>query len=174
MTGVSWRPGCPVSLDDLTMLKIRYWDAAGKTQTGRMVVHHDVEDAVLKAFQQVYEARYPIARMRLVDEYGGDDDASMIDNNTSAFNCRRVKNSTSWSQHSYGRAVDINPFKNPWVNGNTVDPPEAAKYADRSLDDPQMIEHGDSVWTAFTVVGWEWGGDWSGSKDYQHFSASGR
>lgn len=173
MTPTSWRPGCPVGLDDLRLVKVSHRDAAGKTRRGTLIAHSDVTDDLIEAFRQIFEARFPIAKMVPVDEYGGDDDRSMLDNNTSAFNCRRIDGSSRWSQHSYGRAVDTNPFKNPWVKGNSVDPPEAAAYADRSRGDPQMIRRGDAVWTAFRSVGWGWGGDWQGSKDYQHFSATG-
>jgi poly-gamma-glutamate synthesis protein (capsule biosynthesis protein) len=174
MTGKSWRPGCPVGLDDLRMLEPPYIDPDGRERTGRLVVHRDVAVDVMRAFAEIRDARYPIERIRTVDHYDADDDASMLDNNTSAFNCRRVDGSSRWSEHAYGRAIDVNPFKNPWVKGDSVDPPQAARYADRSIDDPQLIHRDDAVWKAFRAIGWAWGGDWSGSKDYQHFSASGR
>jgi hypothetical protein len=174
MTPTSWRAGCPVALEDLRFLEMSYRDPKGVVRRGEMVVHTDVANDVLRAFERLFVIGYPITKMRLIDEYGGDDDRSMLDDNTSGFNCRRVKGSTNWSQHSFGRAVDVNPFENPWVKGDSVDPPQAAAYADRSKDDPRLIHHGDGVWRAFRDVGWGWGGDWSGSKDYQHFSASGR
>lgn len=174
MTPAAWREGCPVALDDLRLLRMVHVDPAGDVSEGELVVHAGSAEAVLGAFERIYDAGFPMTKMRTIEHYDGDDDRSMRDDNTSAFNCRPVKGTTRWSEHSYGRAVDINPFRNPWVSGGTVDPPQAAAYADRSRDDPRMIRRGDPVWQAFAAIGWGWGGDWSSSKDYQHFSASGR
>ena len=126
------------------------------------------------ALRTLWEERFPIASMRLVDDFGGDDAASMAANNTSAFNCRRVAGSTSWSQHAYGRAVDVNPVQNPWVSGSTVDPRAGAAFADRRRVRPGMLVSGAPAVRAFEVRGWGWGGRWSSVKDYQHFSANGR
>jgi hypothetical protein len=174
VTGSSWRQGCPVGLDDLRYLRMSTWDPGGAVRSGEMIVHADAVDAILSAFSRLFAARYPITKMRLVDDYGGDDVRSMTDDNTSAFNCRPVQGTSRWSQHAYGRAVDVNPFENPWVKDGKTDPPAAARFADRSQRHPAMIRHGDAVWRAFAGVGWEWGGDWNAPKDYQHFSASGR
>ena len=108
-----------------------------------------------------------------VDAYGADDQTSMRANNTSAFNCRFVAGTTTLSQHGLGLAIDLNPLHNPYVKGGTVDPPEGAPWADRSRTDPGMIKPG-AVVDAFASRGWRWGGYWSGGKDYQHFSTSGR
>jgi hypothetical protein len=171
----SWRDGCPVPLEDLRLLTLPHWDDAGESVLGELVVHADAADAMVEAFGRLYALRFPIARMELVDVYLGDDDASMRANNTSAFNCREIDGQPgTWSQHSYGRAVDVNPLVNPWVRGSQVDPPESASYADRSTRVSGGIYAGDEVVTAFAAVGWKWGGNWSGSKDYQHFSANGR
>jgi hypothetical protein len=171
----SWRPGCPVPLEDLRLLTLPHWDDAGRSVAGELVVHADAADAMVEAFRRLYELRFPITRMELVDVYGADDQASMRANNTSAFNCREIDGRPGvWSQHSSGRAVDVNPLVNPWVRGSQVDPPEGAPYADRSVHVPGGLYRGDPAIDAFASVGWEWGGNWSGSKDYQHFSADGR
>jgi hypothetical protein len=94
--------------------------------------------------------------------------------NTSAFNCRFVSGTTRWSEHAYGRALDVNPVENPFVSGSYVSPPAGAAYADRSRRAPGMVHAGDATVRAFAAVGWGWGGSWPGSKDYQHFSATGR
>src|SRR3546814_7103032 len=83
--------------------------------------------------------------MEPVDRFGSDDGASMRANNTSAFNCRYVAGTTKWSEHSYGRAIDINPLPNPYVRTGSVDPPEGATWADRSRHDPGMIHPADPV-----------------------------
>lgn len=173
MTGVSWREGCPVGLEDLRHLTLTHHTPDGDVATGELVVHADVADDVVTAFRRLFELGFPIERMELVDAYDADDQASMRANNTSGFNCRYVAGTTKLSQHGLGRAVDVNPLVNPYVKGSTVDPPEGAPYADRSKDHKGMIRAGDAVVTAFAARGWGWGGYWSSGKDYQHFSASG-
>lgn len=172
----SWRPGCPVGLDQLRLLHLRYWGYDGRPHEGEMVVNVDVAVRVSGVLRQLYDDRFPIQQMRLVDDFGGDDDASMTANNSSAFNCRPVAGHPgSWSQHAYGRAVDLNPLTNPYVLADgTVSPPAGAPYRDRSLRAPGLIAAGGPAVRAFCSVGWGWGGAWSGGKDYQHFSANGR
>ena len=173
MTGVSWRPGCPVPLASLRLLRLGYWGFDGQVHQGELVVNADAVTAVLTAFRLLFSGRYRIHRMRLVEAYGGSDERSMLADNTSAFNCRGVPGSTAWSQHAYGRAVDLNPFENPEVRGTAVDPPAAAAWADRSRTAAAVIHHGDAAWQAFAAAGWTWGGDWSYPLDYMHFSANG-
>ena len=112
--------------------------------------------------------------MVLVDRYGASDDRSMAADNTSAFNCRRVEGSTAWSEHSYGRAIDVNPLENPYISRRGVLPPAGRAFLDRSLRRRGMIHAGDAVVRAFASVGWGWGGAWTSPRDYQHFSATGR
>lgn len=171
----SWHPGCPVPLEDLRLLSLSYWGFDGKVHDGELVVHRDVAEDVLTVFGAIFRERFPIRRMRLVDDYGGDDARSMAANNTSAFNCRPVTGGTSWSEHSYGRAIDLDPVQNPYVTaGGVILPAEGAGYADRSLHARGMIHAGGAVVAAFGAVGWSWGGEWSSPADYQHFSSTGR
>jgi poly-gamma-glutamate synthesis protein (capsule biosynthesis protein) len=175
----SYHAGCPVRLRALRYLRVSYVDFRGSARTGEMVVHATQARAVVRVFRRLYDERWPIRRMRLVDDYRGDDDLSMAANNTSAFNCRAVTGGTRWSEHSYGTAIDINPVQNPYVVGSSVAPEEGREYAavDRSADAAPVrgvIRSDDVVVAAFAGIGWEWGGDWVNSKDYQHFSASGR
>jgi len=176
MVGSSWRAGCPVPLRNLRYLRLNHRDFDGRVRRGELVVHEDHAGRVLRAMERVWQGRFPMARMRLVDDYGADDDRSMAANNTSAFNCRSVVGRSGvWSQHSYGWALDINPVQNPFVlSDGTVLPPAGEAYVDRARRRPSMIHRGDVVFRAFAGIGWEWGGDWSSSKDYQHFSATGR
>ena len=168
----SWRPGCPVPLRDLRYLRLSFVRFDGTAGYGRMVVHEDVARSVVGVFRTLYEQRFPIRRMRLVDAYDGSDDASMAADNTSAYNCRKVTGGTSWSEHSYGRAIDVNPVQNPYVAGSTVAPPAGASYVDRSPLRKGMVTPGAR--SAFAAIGWSWGGSWTTKKDYQHFSATGR
>lgn len=168
----SYRAGCPVPLRDLRYMTISYIGFDGQPHTGQLVVHADAVPAIARIFQKLYTAGFPVRRMRLIDDYRGSDDASMADDNTSAFNCRRVDGSTSWSQHAYGRAIDINPIENPYVQGTHVDPPAGRPYATRSPYRKGMVSR--TVIDAFAVQGWGWGGSFRYSKDYQHFSRNGR
>jgi hypothetical protein len=175
MNGVSWRPGCPVPLRDLRLVKLRYWGFDRRAHMGRLVVHADVAWKVVRIFRRLYEVSFPIRQMRLVDYYGADDRTSMEHDNTSAFNCRwRAGQPGVWSQHAYGRAIDVNPVENPYVWSGGVSPWNGAPYVDRSDRRRGMIFHGDAVWWAFRTRSWEWGGDWTSVKDYQHFSRNGR
>jgi D-alanyl-D-alanine carboxypeptidase len=174
MIGVSWHPGCPVELARLRLLTVSYWGFDHEVHRGQLIVNQSAASALTRAFRLLFAARYPIRQMRPVEAFGGSDERSMRADNTSAFNCRRVRGTTSWSQHAYGLAVDVNPVENPEVLGGFVDPPTAAVWADRSRRNPAMIRHGDAAWQAFSAVGWRWGGDWTYPKDYQHFSANGR
>ena len=174
MTGVSWRPGCPVPLRDLRLLTLRHHGFGGSVRTGRLVVHRDVARGVVAVFRRLYEEGFPIRRMRLVDAYGGSDFRSIEAGNTSAFNCRRVAGTSRWSEHAYGRAIDVNPIENPYVSGGRTSHPASVPYLDRSRVQPGMAIEGGTLVRAFDAIGWGWGGRWSTAKDYQHFSASGR
>lgn len=175
MTGVSWRPGCPVPLERLRLLRMSYWGFDNAAHNGLLIVRDDVAVSVIDVFRRMYNARFPIQRMQLVDDFGGSDARSMAANNTSAFNCRAIDGRPGvWSQHSFGVAIDIDPVQNPWVRGTTVDPPAGRAYLDRGHVRPGMIVAGDIVVSAFAAHGWGWGGNFNNAKDYQHFSATGR
>ena len=168
----SWRSGCPVSRSNLRYLRMTYYGFDGRAHRGEMVVHRTATPKIIRVFRRAFNARFPIYRMRLVDDYRGNDDASMAANNTSAFNCRRVSGGTAWSQHSYGRAVDINPVQNPYVARGVVEPPAGKAYVTR-----WPLRRGMVTWTvrdAFADIGWYWGGKWRNAKDYQHFSHNNR
>lgn len=173
MKGSSWHPGCPVPLHKLRLVHVRIWGFDHASHAGQLVVHRRWADEMAKVFRRLYRAPFPIRRMRLVDHYDANDDASMKADNTSAFNCRFVAGTSTWSQHAYGRAIDINPVENPFVNGTHVSPPNGKKFADRSLHRRGMIHLHDVVWHAFHRIGWGWGGTWSSAQDYQHFSSTG-
>ena len=171
----SWRPGCPVPLADLRLASVSHWGFDGQPRRGELVVHAEYADRIVEVFRAVFEARFPIEQMRLVDEFGADDDRSMAANNTSAFNCRSATGSNRWSEHAYGRAVDINPVQNPFVRSSgAVLPPAGAQFTDRRSGAAGLITADGPVVAAFRSIGWRWGGDWSSGKDYQHFSSTGR
>lgn len=168
--GTSWSSGCPVGAVDLRAVTVAHWGYDGVRRTGTLIVHRKVAAAVRQAFGRLYDARFQIERIRPVTAYGSSDDRSMEANNTSAFNCRRVTGGTSYSEHSYGWAIDLNPVQNPYVRGTTILPPAGRFWVDRSLRVPGMIHAGGVVDDAFAEIGWYWGGRWTSLKDYQHLS----
>lgn len=172
--GSSHRTGCPVLSSDLRLVTVTHLGFDGRPRQGELVVHRTQAAAVVDVFRRLYDARFPVQRMETVDRFGGDDDASMAANNTSAYNCRRTTGGTSWSEHAYGTALDLNPVQNPYVSGSFVAPEAGRGYLDRSRVRTGMVTAGDVVVRAFAAAGWEWGGDFRSIKDYQHFSLSGR
>ncbi len=176
MVGVSWHPGCPVPISDLRVVTLDYYGFDGRTHTGRLMVNEDATSAIVGAFRRLYTARFPIRRMNLVDRYRGSDFDSIEADNTSAFNCRPATgNAGVWSQHAYGRAIDVNPIENPYVYAATGSTSHRASipYLDRSRHLPGMAYDGGVLVAAFAAVHWGWGGRWAGDRDYQHFSATG-
>jgi D-alanyl-D-alanine carboxypeptidase len=170
----SWRAGCPVGPAQLRLLRLSYWGFDGKRRIGSLVVRDRVARDVVTVFRRLYAVRFPIRRLRKVDAYRGSDDASMAADNTSGFNCRFVSGTRRWSQHAYGEAIDVNPVENPYLQGARVSPPAGRRYLDRSPSRPGMAVEGGVLVRAFAAVGWKWGGRWTGSRDYQHFSTTGR
>jgi hypothetical protein len=175
MMGVSWRPGCPVALRDLRLLTVSHWGFDGRRRVGRLVVHETAAGPLRTVFRRLYSARFPIRKLVPIDAYGGSDFKSIEADNTSAFNCRRATGSSSWSEHAYGRAIDVNPIENPYVeNGRVYHDASRSYVARRPVRQGMAVEDGALV-EAFDSIGWGWGGRWSGSvRDYQHFSATGR
>jgi hypothetical protein len=140
-----------------------------------MVVNAVVVNDVIKVFEVLFSQHFPIHQMQPVDAYQGSDPASMAADNTSAFNCRYAvaPGTPHWSAHAYGQAIDVNTVENPYVEGGTVTPPAGAPFVDRSVLRPGMAVTGGPLVQAFASVGWQWGGRWSSSPDYQHFSKTG-
>lgn len=168
--GVTWRPGCPVEPTDLRLVTVTYATFDGGAATGELVLNEQVVDDVVAAFAELYEARFPIHKMVTMEVYGGVDGAAGKDNNSSGFNCRNVRGTDRWSQHAYGLAIDINPRQNPYLVGGEIRPPDGAAYLDRSDVRPGMIVESDAVFDAFTSRGFEWGGFFVTTPDYQHFA----
>jgi D-alanyl-D-alanine carboxypeptidase len=178
MQGKSWRPkmGCPTR-EKLALLKVPYIDFAGVERTGEMIVAAASAADVLGAFAELYRARFPVASMRLIDKFAGNDIASMAANNTSAFNCRAVTGGTRLSEHSFGTAIDLNPIQNPYVTGSRTLPAAGIAFSAvkaRLPSEKGLVTSDDVVVKAFARIGWSWGGNWGSPKDYQHFSKSGR
>lgn len=171
----SYRAGCPVGPAQLRRVRLRYWGFDGRSHTGALVVNESVTGSVIAAFRRLYGERFPIRRMVPIDAYHGSDDRSMAADNTSAFNCRYAvaPGPKQWSVHAYGKAVDVNPVENPYLEGGKVLPAAGKPYLARSHVRPGMAVAGGQLVEAFALVGWQWGGRWTGSPDYQHFSSTG-
>lgn len=177
ITGISYpESGCTVPYEDLHYVRLLYVDFNGETQTGELICNKAIAQDMVEIFYELYLNDYRIERIRLIDEYGGDDTLSMEDNNTSCFNYRVVDGTDSLSKHALGCAIDINPFYNPYVvfnrptQGETYISPKGSEiYADRSRSFPYKIDENDLCYRLFTAHGFTWGGNWNSSKDYQHF-----
>ena len=168
-----WKEGCPVPLDHLRYLTIMHYDFSDKTQLGEMVVHMSVAEATIAIFKELLTVKFPIAKMKLIDHYKGNDDASMEDNNSSAFNYRKIAGSSTTSMHAYGLAIDINPVQNPYIVISKkaatakIHPNTGVDYLNRSNIRKGMIENVTKIFTKQVFS--EWGGDWNSVLDYQHF-----
>lgn len=171
MIGKSMPESTPLGFDNLSYLKLTYYGFDDKTYTGEMVVNKKIASEVVDIFKELYEKKYPIEKIKLIDEYDADDESSMADNNTSSFCYRTINGTSKISNHGMGIAIDINPLQNPHVIRNTTNPKEGYIYADRSNLQMGMIKEGDDCYNAFTSRGWTWGGNWK-YPDYQHFEKS--
>ena len=170
MTEQSWRKGCPVPIADLAYLRLSHYGYDGAVHQGVLVVHKQLAAEVLEVFKSLFAQRFPIEKMRLIDEYRGDDDLSMADNNTSGFNCRPVAGKPQvFSKHSFGQAIDVNPLTNPMLIAGVTYPPAGAAFANRQKQVPGILRQDDKAVREFTRRGWTWGGSWTSMKDYQHF-----
>ena len=171
--GKSFKDECTLPREDLRYLHVLHKDKDGVTHEGEMIVNYHIAEDVLDILKQLYENDYPIEKIRLVDEYGADDETSMEDNNSSSFNFRFISHTTKVSKHGLGLAVDINTLYNPYtkvVDGKRIiEPITGEPYLDRDADFDYKIEKGDLCYDLFISHGFEWGGSWSDQKDYQHF-----
>lgn len=173
ITGVSYKENDKIDYSDLRYVVVKYYDFQGNIQSGELIVNVQVADDVLAIFKELFDNKYQIEKMKLIDDYNADDDASMSDNNTSAFNYRNIDGTDEISDHGYGIAIDINPLYNPYVRTGygerNVLPVNGMAYADRTKEFEHKITKGDVCYNAFISRGWQWGGEWSGVIDYQHF-----
>lgn len=173
MQGKSYKENCTVPREELRYLHILYVGFDNNTHEGELIVNKRIAEDVLDIFKELYKAGYQIEKVRLIDEYNAQDELSMRDNNSSAFNFRYISYSTTLSKHAMGLAVDINTLYNPYikqVDGRlNIEPANAVQYVDRNRQFPHKIDHQDLCYKLFTKHGFECGGDWEDSKDYQHF-----
>lgn len=169
MEGISFVANCTTPREDLRYLRLLHRGFDGRTHVGELVCHEAVAEDLLDVFRLLYEAGYPIEKMHLIDDYGGDDEVSMADNNSSGFNFRTVAGKTELSNHAAGRAIDINPLYNPYITPQRCAPEAGIPYQDRSRAFAYKIDEDDLCYRLLTERGFEWGGHWSHAKDYQHF-----
>ena len=174
ISGVSYVDNSNISLDELRYCKILYNDFDGNVQNGELICNKQIAQDLLEIFYELYINGYQIERVKLIDEYDGDDTASMLANNTSCFNYRVVEGTQKLSKHAYGLAIDLNPFYNPYITYNkdgsqNISPAGSEAYADRDSSFPYKIDENDLAYKLFTEHGFKWGGNWNSVKDYQHF-----
>lgn len=172
MKGYTWRPQCPVPIKNLRYVNLSYWGYDKQVHNGVLILHKDVSREVVSIFKILFMHKFPIERMEPMesDAYKGNDDLALEANDTVAFNCRPVTGKTGvYSQHSYGRTIDINMKVNPYVKDNLVLPPSGKAFVDRNVSYLGKITREGIVYKIFTKHGWEWGGNWHDLKDYMHF-----
>ena len=176
----AWHPGCPVALSDLRLLTVTHRGFDGRARRGQLVVNEEAASALAGVFGDLYRAGFRIRHLRFADSYGPParrprDDVS------GSFWCRQAVPSPctggtgtgSWSNHAYGLAIDLNPRENPYVGCGQSRDPATRPFFDRSQHRRGMVN--PRVIAAFSAMGWEWGGSWTGdTKDYMHFSHNGR
>lgn len=172
--GKSFQENSIITKENLRYLRMLYYGFDEETHIGEMIVNEKIAEDVLAIFEELYLQDYPIEKMVLVDEYDADDEKSMAANNTSGFNLRYIANTTTYSQHAYGMAVDVNPKYNPYITYASdgswiIAPKNGEKYAGRDNSFAHKIDQNDLCYQLFTQHGFSWGGSWSSSKDYQHF-----
>lgn len=174
ITGISYpEADAEISCDELAYVHVRHWDFGCREKDGELICNRKIADELVDIFKELHHQKYPVEKIRLVDAYGADDEASMADNNSSCFNYRTVAGTSQLSNHAYGLAVDINPRYNPYITykngGQIIAPANACIYADRSADFQHKIDENDLCYRLFTEHGFSWGGAWTHAKDYQHF-----
>jgi len=169
ITGVTFHETTPFDYSFLTYLTVTHVNFYGESTIGHLIVAAEIGDEVLEIFQEIYQSRFPIYSIRLIDYYDASDYLSMAANNSHAFNFRYIAGTNTISRHGFGMAIDINPIQNPYIRGNTIWPAAGAYYLDRSYERPGMIIPGGPVYNAFISRGWTWGGNWTSPRDYHHF-----
>lgn len=170
INNVSWKDIAPYPIDDLAYIEVTYLGFDGEIHIGALIMHKLVAPEIIDIFKELYDHRFPIEKIGLIDEYNADDNASMNDNNTSALCVRNITNrANGLSRHAFGVAIDINPIQNPYISSEIVLPEAGNEYLDRSDIRRGMIVEGDVCYNAFVSRGWTWGGNWETIKDYQHF-----
>jgi hypothetical protein len=174
MQGKTYKENPYIGRDDLRHIRALHWDYDKQMHVGEMIVNREIADRVVSILRQLFDAKYPIQRMLLPDVYDADDETQMRDNNSSCFCYRAIAGSTKLSKHARGLAIDINTLYNPYYKDRDdgtrfIQPATAADYCDRTWDFPYKIDHDDLCFRLFTEAGFEWGGDWTSCKDFQHF-----
>lgn len=170
----TWKDDCPVDPDGLRYLNVSFWGFDGRPHTGELIVAAEEADGVVNVFRDLHSQRFPIEEMRIITDDDLTEKPTGDGNNTASYVCRAVTGGSRYSEHSFGLAIDINPFQNPYVKDEIVIPELAMTYLERDRIRPGMLEPDDIVVWAFEQIGWSWGGDWITLKDYQHFARNNR
>lgn len=151
---------------DLALMDVTHLSFDGDLRIGQLVVHKSCVTDIEEIFSELLLLQFPIEKVIPIVAYGWDDEVSMQDNNTSAFNYRKIIATDILSNHSFGRAIDINPTLNPYhaLDGNMY--PPGARY-DATV--PGTITSDSPVVEVFEKRGWMWLGRREKAPDYQHF-----
>lgn len=165
-------PACPPEiLENQELLNLKYLSVDGQYHEGQLVIHRELAGDIKDLFNFIFtlpaEQRFPIKSVKPVILYNNDDEASMVDNNSSGFNYRTIEGQDKLSNHAYGLAIDLNPQQNPVIIEGHVTEPANGEYDPTQLG---TLYEGHPIVEFLKARGWEWGGDWEQKKDYQHFA----
>lgn len=155
----------------LVLLDVEYISFNQNLHRGQLVVHKDVAQDLEEIFSELRTLAFPINKMVPLSMYDWDDERSMQDNNTSAFNYRCIAGTDRLSNHSFGLAIDVNPLLNPYEQFDGVIVPQGARY-DPSR--PGTLTKDSPAVSLFLERGWDWGGLWDHNIDWQHFARAPR
>lgn len=150
---------------NLLLVDVEYYSFDNRLHRGQVVIHKDLAKDIIEIFALIKEKKFPVKKVIPVNYYRWSDEASMKDNNTSAFNYRVINGTRTFSPHALGRAIDINPFLNPQIKNGKIFPEGATynKNARGTITSNSWLTH------EFYKRGWRWGGNWRFTQDYQHF-----
>ena len=164
---------CPLSPNDLVHIQVPYWGFDHKSHAGILVVNKNIKTQIQEIFQKIYEIKFPIEKIKPLEDYNNNEEKAMEDNDTFGYHCKKMtSNPNRFSKHAYGLAIDINPVLNPYISHTKFLPKNGGIYTDRNLNKPGMITKDSPIYKIFTENNWKWGGNWKAFKDYHHFEVS--
>jgi hypothetical protein len=138
-------------IQDLILIDVEYFSFDNKLHRGQLVVHKQIKNDIVEIFQLIKQIKFPVAKVIPIVKYGWSDFASMADNNTSSFNYRKVEGTKRLSNHSYGKAIDINPMQNPYKTKKYISP-KGTKYNPKA--EGTLIEN-HPITRKFLEKGWQ-------------------
>jgi len=153
-------------IHQLELINVTYLSMDGKIHQGQILTNKAIAADLKAIFQYMLEHNFPVNQVIPIVKYNWDDEASMRADNSYSFCYRNV----SYSKHSNGMAIDINPFQNPvrWNKEYAYrkNKPKGANYRPEAAG-TFYPEH--PVVKKFKSMGFFWGRNFSRNDDDHHF-----